>query len=476
MPSPWRDPRPTNAPGSIGPGSVGRGLGKALVLLALLAAACASSDTPSPDVATPSPLATGTAAPVPETSPALSPSPLPASPTSDATPPPPVRKPGTPPTPTPSPEAAGGATPPAPPGPLPRLDVVQAFPNIQFRRLTNLVQPDDGLGMLFVTEQAGLVRLFPNRQDAAGAGVFLDIRDRVREVNNEEGLLGLAFDPGYAGNGFFYVHYSAGSPRRSVVSRFSVSPDDPLRADPGTEMVVMEIPQPFGNHNGGQIAFGPDGRLYVALGDGGSAGDPGDNGQDLETLLGSVLRIDVSQSSPDEPYRIPHDNPFVGEPGVRWEIWAYGLRNPWRFSFDASGRLWAADVGQNAWEEIDVVEGGGNYGWRCMEGLHRFRWESGCDSAVLAPPVWEYPRTGGNCSVTGGYVYRGSIRDLAGAYVYGDYCSGRIWGLRLDGGSVGEQALLAESGLFITSFGEDLVGNLYVLSRNEGIYRLTQRQ
>ena len=476
MPSPWRDPLGAVGLASIGPGSIGKTLGQALVLLALLAAACASSDTPAPDVATPWPAA-GTAVPVPETAPALSPFPWPASPTSDATPAPPTGKPETPPALTQSPEPTGNAARPAAPGPLPQVDVERAFPDLEFRRLTNLAQPDDGRGMLFVTEQAGLVRLFPNRQDAAEAGVFLDIRDRVREVNNEEGLLGLAFDPGYAGNGFFYVHYSAGSPRRSVVSRFSVSPGDPLRADPGSELVVMEIRQPFGNHNGGQIAFGPDGYLYVALGDGGSAGDPGDNGQDLETLLGSVLRIDVSQSSPGEPYRIPHDNPFVGEPGVRWEIWAYGLRNPWRFSFDASGRLWAADVGQNAWEEIGVLEGGGNYGWRCMEGLHRFRWESGCDSAVLTSPVWEYPRTSGNCSVTGGYVYRGSgIPDLAGAYVYGDYCSGRIWGLRLDGGSVGEQALLAESGLFIASFGEDLDGNLYVLSRNEGIYRLTERR
>ena len=353
----------------------------------------------------------------------------------------------------------------------------RVFPNLEFRRLTNLVQPDDGRGLVFVTEQAGVVRLFTDRHDASEAGVFLDIRDKVSEANNEEGLLGLAFDPDYANNGRLYVYYSAGGPRRSVVSRFTVSPGDPLRANPRSELVIMEIAQPFGNHNGGQIAFGPDGYLYVALGDGGSGGDPMGNGQDWRTLLGSVLRIDVSGSTAEEPYRAPEGNPFVGEPGVRWEIWAYGLRNPWRFSFDDSGRLWAADVGQNRWEEIDVIEGGGNYGWSCMEGLHGFRSGRECDSAILRAPVWEYPRSGGNCSVTGGYVYRGRrIPSLEGAYVYGDFCSGRIWGLRIDGDSITDQALLVESGLSITSFGEDLDGNLYVLSRNEGIYRLTERR
>ena len=361
--------------------------------------------------------------------------------------------------------------------PLPRLEVERAFPNLEFRRLTNLVHPDDGRGLLFVTEQAGVVRTFPNRQDARAAGVFLDIRERVSDANNEEGLLGLAFDPDYADNGRFYVYYSAGGPRRSVVSRFTAGAGGPLRADPASELVIMEIAQPFGNHNGGQIAFGPDGYLYVALGDGGSAGDPLGSGQDPGTLLGSVLRIDVSESTPEEPYRVPGDNPFVGEPGARWEIWAYGLRNPWRLSFDGSGRLWAADVGQNAWEEIDVIEAGANYGWSCMEGLHRFRWEAGCGSAALTPPVWEYPRSGGSCSVTGGYVYGGSrIPALAGVYVYGDFCSGRIWGLRLDGDSVVDHALLVESGLLITSFGRDVEGSLYVLSRNEGIYRLVERR
>ena len=354
------------------------------------------------------------------------------------------------------------------------MDVERAFPNLEFRRLTNLVQPDDGRGLIFVTEQAGVVRVFPNRQDADTAEVFLDIRKAVSDANNEEGLLGLAFDPGYASNGRFYVHYSASRPRRSVVSRFSVSPDDPLRADPSSELVIMEITQPFGNHNGGQIAFGPDGYLYVALGDGGSGGDPMGNGQDRRTLLGSILRVDVSESTPEEPYQVPGDNPFVGEPEARWEIWAYGLRNPWRFSFDDSGRLWTADVGQNRWEEIDLIEAGGNYGWSCREGLHDFQRGPGCDSTVLAPPVWEYPRSGGNCSVTGGYVYRGEVPSLAGAYVYGDFCSGRIWGLRVEGDSVTDHALLVESGLSITSFGEDVAGELYVLSRNEGIYRLTE--
>ena len=357
--------------------------------------------------------------------------------------------------------------------PLPSLRVERAFPNLDFRRLTNLVQPPDAPGLLFVTEQAGVVRAFPDSPDATEAVTFLDIRDRVSEENNEEGLLGLAFDPEYASSGHFYVYYSAASPRRSVVSRFTVREDDSLAADPDSEVVIMWAPQPYGNHNGGQLAFGPDGYLYVGLGDGGSAGDPKGNGQNLGTLLGSILRIDPSHPSGDFNYTIPPDNPFVGVDGARGEIWAYGLRNPWRFSFDReTGALWTGDVGQNRLEEIDVVMRGLNYGWNVFEGNHCFSPRSGCDSSAYEPPVAEYGRSGG-CSVTGGYVYRGArIPSLVGAYVYGDYCSGKIWGLRYDGESVTEHKLLVESDLQITSFGEDSEGNLYILSRNEGIYRL----
>ena len=358
------------------------------------------------------------------------------------------------------------------------IRVERTFPNLDFERITNLVQPDDGQDLIFVTEQPGRIRVFPDDPQVTKAEVFLDIRGRVSERNNEEGLLGLAFDPGYSANGYFYVYYSAASPRRSVVSRFSVNGSDPNVADPGSETVILEIPQPYGNHNGGQLAFGPDGYLYIGLGDGGSGGDPRGNGQNIGTVLGAILRIDVARVSADSGYDIPPDNPFVGIDGAREEIWAYGLRNPWRFSFDMgtgdgeTGFLWAGDVGQDRWEEIDLVEKGLNYGWNVMEGRHCFSPATDCDTTGLEMPVAEYARAEG-CSITGGYVYRGGdIPWLVGTYVYGDFCSGRIWGLRYDAGSVTEQALLLSSGLSITSFGQDLEGTLYVLSRNEGIYRV----
>ena len=358
------------------------------------------------------------------------------------------------------------------------IRVEREFPNLDFERLTNLAQPDDGQDHIFVTEQTGRIRVFPNDPQTTKTEVFLDIRDRVSESDNEEGLLGLAFDPKYATNGYFYVYYSASSPRRSVVARFSGSQSDPSIADPESETVILEIPQPYGNHNGGQLAFGPDGYLYIGLGDGGSGGDPRGNGQNIGTLLGAILRIDVAGISDEKSYAIPPDNPYVGVDGAREEIWAYGLRNPWRFSFDVetddaeTGFLWVGDVGQNRWEEIDVVEKGLNYGWNTMEGRHCFSPATDCNTNGLELPVAEYDRAEG-CSITGGYVYRGGeIPWLVGTYVYADFCSGKIWGLRYDGGSVTEQALLLDSELSITSFGHDLEGTLYVLSRDEGIYRI----
>ena len=357
------------------------------------------------------------------------------------------------------------------------MEVRRAFPNLTFSRLTNLVQPDDGRDRIFVTEQPGRIRVFPNDQQASSAETFLDIRDRVSERDIEEGLLGLAFDPDFRQNGHFFVYYSAANPRRSVISRFSVSPSNPDVADSGNEFVIMEIAEPFGNHNGGQIAFGPDGFLHIGVGDGGSGADPLGNGQNTGTLLGTILRIDVDGVSSGRSYRIPPDNPFVNVAGAREEIWAYGLRNPWRFSFDiATGLLWVADVGQNRWEEIDIVEQGLNYGWNIMEGRHCFSPSSGCDTAGLETPVAEYGRSEG-CSVTGGYVYRGSLTpSLLGAYVYGDFCSGNIWGLRYDGQSVTEEMLLARSDLLIASFGQDVAANLYILDWAGGIYYLVPEE
>ena len=356
------------------------------------------------------------------------------------------------------------------------MTIERVFPDLTFRRLTNLAQPDDGQDMLFVTEQDGQIRNFPARQDVTETVVFLDITDRVNEGGNEEGLLGLAFAPDYRESGYFYVYYSAGNPRRSVVSRFTAGPNDPNRADVSSELIILEVAQPASNHNGGQLAFGPDAHLYIGLGDGGRGGDPFGNGQNAATLLGSILRIDVSAASEEDRYRIPPDNPFVGVAGAAEEVWAYGLRNPWRFSFDSeTGRLWVGDVGQEDWEEVDLVEKGLNYGWNIMEGAHCFRPRTDCDSTGLQLPVAEYSSAEG-CSIIGGYVVQsGVLPSIAGAYVYGDFCSGKIWGLRHDGQSITEHLLLVDSDLSITSFGLDLAGELYVLSRDSGIYRLVPK-
>lgn len=373
----------------------------------------------------------------------------------------------------PAPTQTPTAPSPEAPPPLRPLSVARVFEHLDFRGLTNLTQPAAGDDRLFVTEQSGRVLAFPNDEEAREAEVFLDIRDRVNDGGSEEGLLGLAFDPRYDENGYVYVYYSASGPRRAVVSRFQARADG-READIESELVIMEIDQPYRNHNGGQLAFGPDGFLYVGLGDGGAAGDPLGHGRNRATLLGSILRIDVSGSTAETPYTLPADNPFAGDPGSRGEIWAYGLRNPWRFSFAReTGRLWAGDVGQNRVEEVDVIERGGDYGWRTLEGSQCFSPATGCDATGTILPVWEYPLDSGNCSVIGGYVYRGErLPSLAGTYVFGDFCSGRIWALRYDGEEVTEHLLLADTDLRIASFGEDREGEMYVLSQSEGIYRL----
>ena len=350
---------------------------------------------------------------------------------------------------------------------LPAVELVRVFPALTFERPVFLTHAGDGSEFLYVIEQEGVI----HRIDPASPGrtdIFLDIRSSVTRGGNEEGLLGLAFSPRFADNGRFYVYYSAASPRRSVLSRFEVRPDG--LADPTSEHVVLEVDQPFRNHNGGMIAFGPDGMLYVGLGDGGSAGDPHRNGQNPGTLLGTILRIATEEPVEGATYAIPADNPFAGQSGARGEVWAYGLRNPWRFSFDrATGDLWVGDVGQNAREEIDIVHPGANYGWNVMEGTTCFRTRS-CNADGLQAPVAEYGHNLG-CSVTGGYVYRGQrIPALEGVYLYGDFCSGRIWGLRYDGMDVTAQAELGRASFEISSFGEDADGEVYVLGFDGGIY------
>ena len=348
---------------------------------------------------------------------------------------------------------------------------------MEFKDPTNFAQAPDR--WVYVSGQPGLIVAISDpapQKEGKTHSVYeiLDLREQVSDRGWEEGLLGLAIDPYDAA--YLYLYYSAANPRRSVVSRFSIpGPDSPAAADPNSELVILEVPQPYANHNGGQIAFGPDGYLYIGLGDGGSAGDPQGNGQDTSTLLGTILRIDVSEATMEQPYAIPPDNPFAGSGGSP-EIWAYGLRNPWRFSFDReTGELWAGDVGQNRWEEIDIIERGGNYGWNAMEGNHCFRPQTGCESEDFIPPVWEYPLEDDACSVIGGYVYRGvAIPWLTGVYVYGDFCTGQVFGLRYADGEVVEHKLLADTGLRIASFGQDNDGELYVLSQGEGIYRLVK--
>ncbi|OGN95919.1 MAG: glucose sorbosone dehydrogenase [Chloroflexi bacterium RBG_13_51_36] len=362
------------------------------------------------------------------------------------------------------------------PTPSGSFQVERVFPGLSFQEMTNLVQPNDTSGLIFVTEQGGVIHTF-SVNNSQQADIFLDITDRVNREGDEEGLLGLAFGPDYEENGYFYVYYSAADPRRSVISRFSLDQENPDVADPESEVIVMEVAQPYSNHNAGQLAFGPEGYLYIGLGDGGSGGDPLGNAQNLSTVLGSILRIDVSGLSAPGDYEIPADNPFVGAEGAREEIWAYGLRNPWRFSFDPeTGLLWAGDVGQNLWEEVDIITKGANYGWNVMEGFHCYSPSTGCDQSGLTLPLVEYDHSQG-CSVTGGYVYRGDqIASLQGHYIYGDYCSGNIWALLYDGNVVTENTLLVDSNLSITSFGVDLARNLYILDRQGGIYTLVQAE
>jgi glucose/arabinose dehydrogenase len=360
--------------------------------------------------------------------------------------------------------------------PAGEVAVVEAYPGLSFERPVGVYSVPDGSGRLFVVEQGGLMRGFADDPGAGAAPVFMDLRDRVNDGGNEEGLLGLAFHPDFDGNGRFYLDYTAANPRRTVLAEYRVDSVDPDRGNPGTERVILEIPQPFSNHNGGQIAFGPDGFLYLALGDGGGAGDPEGNGQDPTSLLGSILRIDVDHPDPGKPYGIPSDNPFVGNTqGYREEIFAYGFRNPWRFSFDPeTGALWTGDVGQNRTEEIDVVAKGGNYGWNVMEGSACYAPSSGCDRSGLTLPVAEYGRDQG-FSVTGGFVYRGSaIPGLEGQYLFADFGTGRIWALDAGDPGASQAREILRTDLNIASFGVDGAGEILLCAFDGRIYRLAE--
>lgn len=324
---------------------------------------------------------------------------------------------------------------------------------------------------LFVVEQGGLIKIIQG-DGTVNATPFLNISGQISS-GNERGLLGLAFHPDYANNGYFYVNYTLPN-GNTQVSRFSVDAGNPDLANPNSELPIIGYAQPFSNHNGGNLAFGPDGYLYIASGDGGSGGDPGNRAQDIFELLGKLLRIDVDNPAGGNNYGIPADNPFANDPdpGVKKEIWAYGLRNPWRFSFDLTdNNLWIADVGQGNWEEINrvsVSEAGINYGWRCYEGNHEFNTQNCPAQSDLTFPIAEYNHSNG-CSITGGYVYRGSVyTDISGLYFFADYCSGLI-------GTVDGSGNLVDHGDFSgnwVSFGEDLNKELYIIDIGGDIYKI----
>ncbi len=346
-----------------------------------------------------------------------------------------------------------------------------------------LTHANDGSNRVFVATEQGVIHSFPNDQNATETKVFLDIQDRVVYIDkqNEEGFLGLAFHPKFKENGEFFVFYTLkGAKLTNVVSRFRVSKSDPSVADPASEEVLITFTKPFWNHDGGTLAFGPDGYLYITHGDGGDANDPFGNGQNTNTLLGKILRIDVDHKSDGKNYAIPKDNPFVGSDNKRPEIWAYGFRNIWRFAFDRkTGDLWAGDVGQNLYEEINIVTRGGNYGWKLREAWHPFSVNGVERNPEMIDPIWEYHHDIGK-SITGGTVYRGSrVPELEGHYLYGDYVSNRLWALKYDPAKkrVVANRPITNPGLPMLSFGEDGNGDVYFLCvspTGKGIHRFTK--
>lgn len=343
-----------------------------------------------------------------------------------------------------------------------------------------LTHAGDGSDRVFVATQRGVIHVFANDQNATKTKVFLDLSKKVKysDRQNEEGFLGLAFHPNYKENGQLFVYYTPSDRSQvAVIDRYQVSASDADQADPKSGEEVMSIEQPYWNHNGGSIAFGPDGKLYIGLGDGGAGNDPHGNGQNKATLLGSILRIDIDNTSDGKNYAIPKDNPLVGDSQAKGEIWAQGLRNVWRLGFDRkTGDLWVADVGQDTWEEINIVTRGGNYGWNLREGNHMFGSKGVGPSPQLVDPIWEYDHEVGK-SITGGYVYRGKrVPELEGAYLYADYVTGRLWALRYDRDkkAVVSNHALHDDGQAVISFGEAEDGEVYfmvVSNTGRGIHR-----
>jgi glucose/arabinose dehydrogenase len=357
--------------------------------------------------------------------------------------------------------------------------LAEAFPHLMFDMPVELTSPDDGTARIFVVEQKGVIQVFENSASTKKSIVFLDIEKQVSS-GGEMGLLGLAFHPDYKNNGYFYLNYTTRNPLQTVISRFQVSTSNPNSADPKSETVLLRFDQPFDNHNGGKVAFGNDHFLYIATGDGGSWGDPDNRAQNRRDLLGKILRIDVNKASAPMKYGIPHDNPYRGnKEGFREEIYAYGMRNPWRFNFDRiTGNLWAGDVGQNEFEEIDIIEKGANYGWKIMEANKCYR-ANKCNKEGLKAPIWNYRQgSATGSSITGGYVCRDkTVPGLEGKYIYGDFVTGNIWALTHTENKAVRNELIASVSGGLPSFGEDSKHSLYVISYSPGkIFRFVKNQ
>jgi glucose/arabinose dehydrogenase len=332
----------------------------------------------------------------------------------------------------------------------------EAFPALTFEQPVDLQQAPGDSSRFFVVEKDGAIKVFDNSASVKTSTTYLDIKRKVTS-GGERGLLGLAFHPDFKTNGYFFVNYTAGSPLKTIIARYKATSAASAQADAQSETILFTFNQPYDNHNGGGLQFGKDGYLYIATGDGGSGGDPQNNAQNRKSHLGKILRVDVNTTGKGN-YGIPTDNPYAtSTDGFLPEIYAYGLRNPWRIAFDKeTGRLFAGDVGQNEREEIDIITKGGNYGWRVKEGVDCYN-AANCDQAGLIEPIHDYSQSNGDRSITGGYVYRGtSVKSLVGKYIYGDYVSGRIWALELDGDKKKSNSLLMENKGSISSFGQDM--------------------
>ena len=339
--------------------------------------------------------------------------------------------------------------------------------NPLFHRPVDLISIPKQINNLLLAQQSGeIIEIDLLGKNAPRT--ILDLTEIVFTKHNEEGLLSIALDPKFEKTGKLFVWYSANNPRRGVLSHFKIkkNKDGLLVGDINSEKIILEIDQPFGNHNGGTILFGADQMLYLSIGDGGAANDPFNHSQNLNTLLGTIIRIDVSKTTDKKPYAIPKDNPFINRESCRPEIWAYGLRNVWRMSFDIKGRLWAGDVGQNKWEEVNLITRGGNYGWDIKEGNHDFRKRKESNSALLINPILEYPRKDG-ASITGGIVYTGQkIPKLKNYYLFSDYYSGKIWATPSENPGK-KYSILKRPGLMVASFGKDLSNEIWICTFNE---------